>query len=237
MPVSALSYLGPVKAATKAKGTEVLTWIEKQGAKIYHMWGYDANVSNTEHHSGLAIDFMLYIRDATGRAVGIDSAAGDKIANYLWQNRARLGIRHIIWNQRIISTVVMPGQWRAMSDRGSPTANHKDHVHVMFLDTPYKAPSVFVNVVHVITKPVVKPVVKRPTVPTLQYGMKGAAVTLLQKELNRVFPAYSRLRVDGDFGPATRAVVIEFQRRTGLARDGIVGPATRAKLAANGVRF
>ena len=38
------------------------------------------------------------------------------------------------------------------------------------------------------------------------------------------------LPVDGTFYIKTRAAVIDFQKRYGLAADGIVGPATRAKL-------
>ncbi|QUC01108.1 N-acetylmuramoyl-L-alanine amidase [Cellulosimicrobium cellulans] len=73
--------------------------------------------------------------------------------------------------------------------------------------------------------------------PVLHRGSKGAAVRALQAGLNRVFPAYSKLALDGSFGPATERVVREFQRRAGLVVDGYVGPKTRASLAAHGVRF
>ena len=52
----------------------------------------------------------------------------------------------------------------------------------------------------------------------------------VQARLNRDYPAYSRLVVDGIDGPATRAAVSEFQRRSGLVPDGIAGPRTRARL-------
>jgi hypothetical protein len=64
----------------------------------------------------------------------------------------------------------------------------------------------------------------------LKVGSKGPAVAALQGLLNRMFPAYSKLVVDGDFGPATETVVKEFQRRSGLNPDGIVGPLTKSKL-------
>ncbi|WP_033189283.1 peptidoglycan-binding protein [Rhodococcoides fascians] len=64
--------------------------------------------------------------------------------------------------------------------------------------------------------------------PTLMRGSTGDQVRYLQGFLNRAYRAYSNLAVDGDFGPATEAVVREFQSRKGggLAVDGVVGPAT-----------
>jgi hypothetical protein len=67
----------------------------------------------------------------TGRAVDImvDSATGDKIAAFLQKNASELGIEYLIWQQRIWRPSTS-NSWRGMSDRGSPTANHMDHVHV-----------------------------------------------------------------------------------------------------------
>ncbi|WP_052070129.1 peptidoglycan-binding domain-containing protein [Rhodococcoides fascians] len=63
-------------------------------------------------------------------------------------------------------------------------------------------------------------------VPFIQLGSVGDEVRKVQARLNRDYPAYSKLTVDGEFGPATLKVVLEFQRRAGLEADGIVGPAT-----------
>lgn len=71
----------------------------------------------------------------------------------------------------------------------------------------------------------------------LQVGSNGPRVEALQRGLNRAFPAYSKLVPDGDFGPATKGVVMEFQRRSGLTADGIVGPLTIAALARSGVKL
>lgn len=67
---------------------------------------------------------------ATGRALDImvDSATGDRIAEFLQRHRSELGIEYLIWQQRIWRPSTS-GSWRGMSDRGSPTANHMDHVH------------------------------------------------------------------------------------------------------------
>jgi hypothetical protein len=66
----------------------------------------------------------------TGRALDImvDSATGDQIAAFLQKHRSELGIHYLIWEQRIWRPSTS-GSWRGMSDRGSPTANHMDHVH------------------------------------------------------------------------------------------------------------
>jgi hypothetical protein len=87
------------------------------------------------------------------------------------------------------------------------------------------------------------PVIVTPTQPSgdglLQYGDHGPSVLILQKGMNAVFRSYPMmpLAVDGDFGPMTRAAVMEFQRRSpGLDVDGIVGPQTRAALAKFGIK-
>lgn len=65
----------------------------------------------------------------------------------------------------------------------------------------------------------------------LRRGSSGDQVRRLQTLLRTGYPLYaSKLVVDGLFGPATEAVVREFQRRAGLVVDGSVGPATRRAL-------
>jgi hypothetical protein len=75
--------------------------------------------SNDFHGSGQAVDAMIS-----------DSAAGWRLANWLRANASRLGVSEVIYAQKIW-TVQRSGEgWRGMSDRGSATANHYDHVHV-----------------------------------------------------------------------------------------------------------
>jgi len=73
---------------------------------------------------GRAADFMVYD----------DRAKGDALSQYTIDNAARLGVEYVIWQQRIYT--VSSGSWRAMEDRGSPTANHMDHPHVAFRPAP-----------------------------------------------------------------------------------------------------
>jgi hypothetical protein len=67
----------------------------------------------------------------------------------------------------------------------------------------------------------------------LSPGDNNDLVRLLQARLNRDYPLYSNLVVDGDYGPLTTAVVREFQRRAGLQADGIAGPLTLGRLGLN----
>jgi peptidoglycan hydrolase-like protein with peptidoglycan-binding domain len=67
----------------------------------------------------------------------------------------------------------------------------------------------------------------------LRPGDSNDLVRLLQARLNRDYPLYSNLVVDGIYGPRTTAVVREFQRRAGLTVDGIAGPQTLGRLGLN----
>ncbi len=126
----ASSKLGRVAAATKSISKEVFDAAQNAGHDVWFMWGYDGDPNNTEHHSGRALDFMVK-----------NKAAGDWVRNYIWKNRKRLRLQHVIWYQKITSTVTSPGVVREMADRGNGTANHKDHVHALFFTGSYTAPS------------------------------------------------------------------------------------------------
>ncbi|GII97199.1 coiled-coil domain-containing protein [Sinosporangium siamense] len=79
-----------------------------------------------EHPLGRACDFML---SATGSMPSAEQAAlGDEIAAWTVKNGKKLGVKYVIYRQRIYN-MSMPG-WRSMSDRGSITENHFDHVHI-----------------------------------------------------------------------------------------------------------
>ena len=63
--------------------------------------------------------------------------------------------------------------------------------------------------------------------PTVQYGSQGETVRQLQRALNQA--GYS-LDVDGGFGTKTKAAVIDYQKKNGLAVDGVVGTETWGSL-------
>ncbi|WUI03562.1 hypothetical protein OHR68_17675 [Spirillospora sp. NBC_00431] len=83
-----------------------------------------------DHGSGRACDFM----ESTGGKMPSASAQahGDRVAQYVISNASRLGIKYVIWKQRIYD-MRGSGGWRSMEDRGSVTANHYDHIHVSVL--------------------------------------------------------------------------------------------------------
>jgi peptidoglycan L-alanyl-D-glutamate endopeptidase CwlK len=63
---------------------------------------------------------------------------------------------------------------------------------------------------------------------TLQEGATGKEVEALQQTLKE--RGFNPGAIDGDFGPATTAAIIAFQRSEGLLADGIVGPRTQRAL-------
>ncbi len=74
--------------------------------------------SDGEHGQGRAIDIM------------VSGDTGWAIAEFLRANYSALGIEYIIYSQQMWSVERSGEGWRGMSDRGSTTANHYDHVHV-----------------------------------------------------------------------------------------------------------
>ena len=58
----------------------------------------------------------------------------------------------------------------------------------------------------------------------LKEGSAGRAVAQLQAKLKKI--GFNPGRIDGDFGPATKAALIGFQKCAGLLADGIAGPRT-----------
>jgi len=63
---------------------------------------------------------------------------------------------------------------------------------------------------------------------TLKVGDSGPEVSELQRRLKEA--GFSPGQIDGDFGPATEAAVIAFQKSNNLLADGIAGPKTLAAL-------
>ena len=71
------------------------------------------------HGSGQAVDCMIS-----------DSRVGWELARWVRAHARELGVSEIIYAQKIWTVQRGSEGWRSMSDRGSSTANHHDHVHV-----------------------------------------------------------------------------------------------------------
>ncbi|GAA5111685.1 hypothetical protein [Pseudonocardia adelaidensis] len=80
------------------------------------MYGVAGRAGTSDHPGGLAVDFM------------VDRATGDRLAACALENMDALGVKYVIWRQRIN----FGSGWKPMEDRGGATANHFDHVHVSF---------------------------------------------------------------------------------------------------------
>lgn len=75
--------------------------------------------SSGYHGQGRAVDNMIS-----------DSTIGWEIAKWVRAHAKELGAMEVIYRQHIWTVQRSSEGWRSMSDRGSPTANHMDHVHV-----------------------------------------------------------------------------------------------------------
>ena len=71
------------------------------------------------HGTGQAVDCMIS-----------NSSVGWDVARWVRANASRLGVSEVIYSQKIWTVQRSSEGWRPMSDRGSATANHYDHVHV-----------------------------------------------------------------------------------------------------------
>ena len=106
---------GPVKPWVSAAGQLLRC---RFGIKSVGGVGPRPNVS--DHPLGLALDFF------------VNRETGDALADCALRNQDRLAIKYVIFRQRINSG----SGWRMMADRGSPVANHMEHVHISFRSAP-----------------------------------------------------------------------------------------------------
>lgn len=107
--------LGPVQPQTQALADGL-------GHKfgVRDIGGWRAQDPYPDHPSGLAIDLMVYR----------DRAKGQAIADYARANAEVLGVQYVMWYGHIWNLSRADEGWRVVADRGSPTANHEDHVHI-----------------------------------------------------------------------------------------------------------
>ena len=126
----------PVGGLTYSSGAGTETWglrthaawssrVIKRRYAVGTVYGYRSSTTS-DHGKRIAADFMVYS----------NSTKGDRIAEFARRHHRELNVSYVIWNQRIWSASRPSEGWRRMADRGGATANHRDHVHVSFRDTP-----------------------------------------------------------------------------------------------------
>ncbi|MFI7535208.1 coiled-coil domain-containing protein [Streptosporangium sp. NPDC049376] len=105
--------------------TRIMREAVGQAFQLPHEVGcYRSANDGGEHPLGRACDFMMSTGGSMPTAANVK--LGDELAAWALKNRDRLGVKYVIWRQRINTG----SGWRAMSNRGGVTANHYDHVHI-----------------------------------------------------------------------------------------------------------
>lgn len=115
----------PLGTSPCASGSAVESGLQPDTIKVHRavcaefpsISRYGGVAGRGEHATGQALDIM------------VSTEVGNQVAAFLQEHRAELGIEYLIWRQRIWRPSTSDS-WRMMSDRGSATANHMDHVHV-----------------------------------------------------------------------------------------------------------
>ena len=125
-PAPPTGVSAPVTGAPCPDGSSVESGLTTNAIKVYRAvcaafpsvssWG--GRSGSGDHGAGLALDIMV-----TG-------STGDAIADFVRAHAGELGVSYVIWSQQIWTVERGSEGWRYMSDRGSTTANHYDHVHV-----------------------------------------------------------------------------------------------------------
>ena len=117
----------PLSDAPCPDGSGIESALQPQSVKVYRavcaafpeLTTYGGQDGHGEHVNGEAIDFMVP-----------SSSVGERVKDFVYAHHSDLDLFDIIWSQHIW-TIQRSGEgFRSMSDRGSATANHYDHVHI-----------------------------------------------------------------------------------------------------------
>lgn len=98
-------------------GTAQLRKIISEKFGISNIGGWRPQDQYGEHSTGRALDVM----------VGDDKSTGDAVKDFALANADAIDLKWVIWRQHLFYP---GGGGYDMPDRGSPTANHMDHVHI-----------------------------------------------------------------------------------------------------------
>jgi hypothetical protein len=102
-------------------------FLEARAAGFQRYTNCNHAASFGEHGKGRACDFAVSPKGFAGVAAGDERVYGNRLAAFFIKNSDRLGVLYVIWFRRIW----MPGVgWTSYSGRGSPSAEHTNHVHL-----------------------------------------------------------------------------------------------------------
>ena len=101
---------------------------QARGAGFNHYTSCFSHRDSGEHPKGRACDFAADKGGFGGTASGSSKTYGDRLAGYFVKNADRLGVLYVIWYRQI--WMPSTGEWRSYSGRGSPSADHTNHVHL-----------------------------------------------------------------------------------------------------------
>ena len=113
------------------------------GQDITPAWNVQAFVDAVSNATG-ADSFGTYIGHEPTAELAVDcfvqvwtTELGNKICDFALPHIDTYGIDYVIFRQKIYNPEIAT-YWRQMEDRGSPTANHYDHVHLSFVEMARK---------------------------------------------------------------------------------------------------
>lgn len=98
--------------------------------QVRKIWGWRPYDAYPDHPAGRAVDIMIPSRAPRAESSGYDTELGNEIARFFQRHADQHGIYYILWRQRMWLAGNRADDWSHMSDRGSDTANHMDHVHI-----------------------------------------------------------------------------------------------------------
>lgn len=98
------------------KGSQELRSIISERFGIKDIGGWRPQDKYGEHSTGRALDVMTS-----------DKAKGDAVKDFAVDNASAIDLKWAIWQQKLWYP---GGRSEKMADRGSPTQNHMDHVHI-----------------------------------------------------------------------------------------------------------
>ncbi|WP_163506771.1 coiled-coil domain-containing protein [Fodinicola acaciae] len=100
---------------------------EARSAGFTHYTHCFRQASFGEHPKGRACDFAAAKDGFGGEATGADKTYGNQLAGWAIQNASTLDVLYVIWFKRIW----MPSTgWRSYSGDGTPSGDHRNHVHI-----------------------------------------------------------------------------------------------------------